>query len=286
MGTIVTEAALVESRAVRAATLDRVDALDKVKALALLPDNLHVTTEMVASYYEVDLEVIKAMIRRHRDELVAAGMQVLRGEALVEFERYFEYPSIDLAGPGGAKGRGGRRALALFDRRAVLNVGQMLRDSDIAKRVRSYLLDVEERATPDQRLAAIEQIEVAKGQIELFGIARQHDLVDREYAEGRVRLILARATGDEPDIDPMSKTITASEFLEGKVSRADLPSARTRLGRAVSDLYRARYGKAPYKEDRPVDGAYRPVSVYTRRDEDLFVQAWAKIAHHYMDDAA
>ncbi|MCM2578555.1 hypothetical protein [Streptomyces meridianus] len=46
----------------------------------------------------------------------------------------------------------GRAHLTLFTRRAVLNVAMLLRDSDVARRVRTYLLDVEE-ASRDRRSA-------------------------------------------------------------------------------------------------------------------------------------
>ncbi|WNI27154.1 hypothetical protein RLT58_17630 [Streptomyces sp. ITFR-16] len=48
-----TEVALLESRALRVEQMGRVDALDKVKSLAMLPDGIHVRTEDVARYFEV-----------------------------------------------------------------------------------------------------------------------------------------------------------------------------------------------------------------------------------------
>lgn len=46
------------------------------------------------------------------------------------------------------------RSLAVYDRRAILNGGQLLTESDVARQVRVRLLDVEETATPEQRVAA------------------------------------------------------------------------------------------------------------------------------------
>ncbi|MET8681169.1 hypothetical protein ABZW18_27235 [Streptomyces sp. NPDC004647] len=43
-----------------------------------------------------------------------------------------------------------RSSLALFTRRAVLNVAMLLRDSEVARRVRTYLLDVEAGARSRQ----------------------------------------------------------------------------------------------------------------------------------------
>lgn len=121
---------LTESRTMRAQTASRVDALDKVKALALLPDGMHVTTEIVADYFEVTTDVVKKVVERNRVELTENGYTVLRGQGLREFEG--DIPSLS-----------NRRALALFTKRTVLNVGQLLTGSEVAREVRTYLLDSE-----------------------------------------------------------------------------------------------------------------------------------------------
>lgn len=54
-----TEVALLESRALRFEQMGRVDVLDRVKSLVMLPDGIHVRTEDVARYFEVSTEVIK-----------------------------------------------------------------------------------------------------------------------------------------------------------------------------------------------------------------------------------
>ncbi|GGO86060.1 hypothetical protein [Wenjunlia tyrosinilytica] len=129
-----TEVVLLESRALRASMSERTEALDKVKALVLLPDGLHVTSRMVAEYFEVPELTIRNLVARHRDELEEAGYTLLKGAELQDFL------SLNMSlrrVPG--------RGLAVFPRRAVLNVGMLLRDSEVARRVRRYLLDSEER---------------------------------------------------------------------------------------------------------------------------------------------
>jgi hypothetical protein len=135
------ELALTESPSLRAQYADRVDVLDKVKALTLLPDDMHMSTELVADYFEVDFEAIKSIVRRNRAELEGNGMETLRGEKLREFKR-------------AAEGRGdplpkNLNALTLFVRRSILNVGQLLTDSPIAEAVRKHLLDSEEVGRAD-----------------------------------------------------------------------------------------------------------------------------------------
>ncbi|MEV4247021.1 hypothetical protein AB0J63_26855 [Streptosporangium canum] len=130
------ELALTESPSLRAQYADRVDVLDKVGKLRRLPNDVRVTTEMVANYYEVGVEAIKSVVKDNRAELEANGYKVLTGRERAEFVRSLG----DLTLPPA-------RHLALFPPRAILNVGQLLRDSEIAKEVRTALLDAGERET-------------------------------------------------------------------------------------------------------------------------------------------
>ncbi|MFD5902084.1 hypothetical protein ACFWHG_11355 [Streptomyces microflavus] len=153
-----TEVALLESRALRVEQMGRVDILDKVKSLVMLPDGIHVRTEGVARYFEVSTEVVRKVIQRHREEVTENGLKLLRGSDLQVFHRDMlslwkgreeeSYPQA-------------ATQLTLFTRRTVLNVAMLLRDSDIARCVRTYLLDAEEslRAQYDTLDARVTRIE-------------------------------------------------------------------------------------------------------------------------------
>lgn len=127
---MINESALLESKSLRNSVLERTDVLDRVKALSLLPDGMHVATAMVAAYFEVTVKTLESLVEDHREELAANGYQVLTGTRLALFKR-----------ASGIQSRS--KALALFSRRAVLNVAMLLRDSEVARQVRVYLLDME-----------------------------------------------------------------------------------------------------------------------------------------------
>ncbi|MFE2189082.1 hypothetical protein [Streptomyces sp. NPDC059455] len=133
------EIALLESRALRDSVIERTDVLDKVKILTMLPDGLHITTRMVAEYFEVGEEAVKSLAKRHREEFQSNGMRVLRGSELQVFHRS-KMNLWDQSYPQAVT------QLTLYPPRTVLNVAMLLRDSDIARRVRTYLLDIEESA--------------------------------------------------------------------------------------------------------------------------------------------
>ncbi|MGW5616212.1 phage antirepressor N-terminal domain-containing protein [Streptomyces sp. NPDC003877] len=133
-----------------------------------------------------------------------------------------------------------------------------------------------------ERLDGVERARLAQERLSAMGVAKQFGLVNSSYVEAMARTELARMNGEEPDIDPADITITCEEFLaERGVSGPDLRSARTRLGKTVATLYRARYDQAPQTIKRPIDGVHRDVKVYTHRDIDLFEKAWAELGRHY-----
>ncbi|MGW5064532.1 hypothetical protein ACWEQJ_00130 [Streptomyces cyaneofuscatus] len=135
-----TEVALLESRALRVEQMGRVDILDKVKSLVMLPDGIHVRTEDVARYFEVSTTSVRRLTDRHQKEFSENGLRVLRGSDL----QVFHSDMMSLwEGEGVESYPQAATQLRLYTRRTVLNVAMLLRESDIARCVRTYLLDAE-----------------------------------------------------------------------------------------------------------------------------------------------
>ena len=123
---------IIESKDVRESMINRIEVLDKVGKLILLPNNFGATTEMVANYFELkSIKTLESLVKDHREELVENGLTVLKGERLSSFKKESGYSS-----------RAG--SLTLFSKRTILNVAMLLRDSEIAKEIRKQLLDVME----------------------------------------------------------------------------------------------------------------------------------------------
>lgn len=118
-----------DARLRRDALAARVDVLDKVGALRALPDDMHVTTDMVAAFYGVPVKTIQTVVLRNQEEIAGDGYRVSTRSA---FEATF-----NMKAPSSAS------RIALFPRRAVLRIGMLLRDSAVARRVRDYLLNAE-----------------------------------------------------------------------------------------------------------------------------------------------
>jgi len=103
--------------------------------------------ERVAEYYEVTQEVIRDNIRRNREELKQNGMKFMKYSEIKYQVNCENFSHLKIS----------RQGTNIFSKRAVLNIGMLLRDSEIAKRVRSALLDLEEITTNEQKTISIDK---------------------------------------------------------------------------------------------------------------------------------
>lgn len=141
------ELEILQNKETREQMINKVEVLEKVKDLLLLGDSEFATTEQVANYYEVGLEAINSIIKENRDELESDGFKkfkkndilrnVLKGH-IVRNERTRSLVVIN-----GKEIAINNTGLNLFSKRSILRVGMLLRDSEIAKEIRTKLLDIE-----------------------------------------------------------------------------------------------------------------------------------------------
>lgn len=149
------------TREMRDSLAARTDVLEKVKHLLLLPGIEMMTSKQVAEYFEVDLSVVKMTYANNKDEIDGDGTVMCK---LADFESKNFLPS-----------KNGRRGTTLFrsedgtvtieipncgvrcfSARAILRIAMLLRDSEVAKEVRTQLLNVVEKVEPEQRVIEID----------------------------------------------------------------------------------------------------------------------------------
>lgn len=250
----------------RAQTVERTDVLDKVKALALLPDGIHATTEGLASYYEVHVDAIKSIVRRHRQELEENGFRKLSGEELREFVRVTLTPADEVSSKA--------RSLNLFTRRTILNVGQLLVESVVARQVRTYLLNVEELATPEIRSEAADAVALSESRMRVLKLAQ--GIVDEAWLELKARGLLAKALGEEPEVDPLDVPLYVPDFLAGKgLKRKQVESVQSWFGRRAAALFEAEHGEKPGRRQSDLpNGSVRETYAWTARHLPLFEETW------------
>ena len=139
-------------KALRDKAIDRVEVLERVGELLLLPNTEYATTEQVAGYYKVEQTTIRQVCVRNNDELTSDGMVVLTGEQL-----------SDIKSLSGFKSRA--RQLTVYPKRAILRVGMLLRDGEVAKEVRTRLLDIihdVEQSNPEIVKNVVDEIDKEK----------------------------------------------------------------------------------------------------------------------------
>lgn len=110
-------------------TEERLEVLDKVKELNCLSNTMLSTVEQVANYYEVTIQAIESIILRNKEELTLNGFKTFTHQEIKNLniqDECFKIPN---------------RGMRLFTKRAILNVGMLLRDSKIAQEIRTMLLD-------------------------------------------------------------------------------------------------------------------------------------------------
>ncbi|BAE47850.1 hypothetical protein G8S49_06125 [Clostridium botulinum C] len=146
------EVILTESKTMREEFIENVDILDKIKVIPYLTNDMVVSIEQVANYYEITKKAIETIVKRHRDELEDDGIMVLKGQQLKDFNNKV----CNLHGEG-YKINNKTRAFTIMTKRAMLRIGMLLTTSSIAKEVRSYLLNLEEIATQEQKVSAIKR---------------------------------------------------------------------------------------------------------------------------------
>lgn len=139
---------LLKRKEAREDCIARVEVLDKVGELLLLPNTEYATTEQVANYYEVGIEAINSLVKDHREELQGNGFRVFKNSDIKVFDLKFfkdfkkNRSVITYIMNDGEELKVGNKGVSLFPKRAILNVGMLLRDSEVAKEIRTRLLDI------------------------------------------------------------------------------------------------------------------------------------------------
>ena len=151
---------IISDRSMRDNCVNHYEVLENVKKVLLIPDTEWATQKQVAEYYEVGEKAIETICTRHKDELESDG---------VSLKSYKEFLNIQNEGLETVVGKTiflfangesltvPNRGLKVFPRRAILRIGMLLRDSAIAKEVRTQLLNIEEKSSDEVKVQDINE---------------------------------------------------------------------------------------------------------------------------------
>lgn len=138
------------------------EVLERVKELFLLPDTDLMSINQVAEYYEVSPQWIKDLYTQNKNEIDSDGTKMIKrnhydGSLLKTTSVEKKQTSVTYIFDNGQVVTINNRGLKAFSRRAVLRIGMLLQQSDVARRVRDALLDIEEKASPEVKIEDIEE---------------------------------------------------------------------------------------------------------------------------------
>lgn len=150
------EVQFIDDKQLRNKYADRFDVLEKVKSLLLISETEYAVMSQVADYYEVKFDTIKSLVKDNREELLEDGLLNLTGIETRELLGRFLKNHTNKKGYFICDGiKFSHNTNLLFNRRAILRVGMLLRDSTVAREVRTQLLNIEEKATNEAKIQDI-----------------------------------------------------------------------------------------------------------------------------------
>lgn len=150
---------IIDDIELRNTLMVRLEVLDKVKMLLMIPKLDMVTTQQVADFFEVDFATVKKCVERNSDEISQDGTKIMTSS---EFRQghYVSLKSLQKGSNIYDDGYGNDLRITnakttFFSKRAILRIAMLLRDSRIAREIRTQLLNTLETTSLAQRTAAI-----------------------------------------------------------------------------------------------------------------------------------
>ena len=153
---------IIADRDMRDKCVERYEVLEKVKNLLLLPGTDLMSIDQVADYYEVSSQGIKNLYSQNREEIDEDGTKILprdfyNGSTEKSTSVEVKQTSVTYTFENGQTVTINNRGLKAFSRRAVLRIGMLLQQSEVAREVRNQLLNIEEKTSMETKTEDIEE---------------------------------------------------------------------------------------------------------------------------------
>lgn len=155
---------IINDRSVRDRCAGHYEVLEKVKDLLLLPGTELMSVNQVADYYEVTPEYIKAVYGSNRNEINSDGTTIISRDYYTDNGSKINITSVDRKQTSvtytfedGQSVTINNRGLKAFSKRAVLRIGMLLQQSEVAREVRTQLLNIEEKTADDVKTEDINE---------------------------------------------------------------------------------------------------------------------------------
>lgn len=205
------EVILLESRTLREEFCipENLVILDRVGSLITLSESGFATTEQIAAFYQVSIETIKQIVKRHRDELEKDGYRVLTRKEFTQIYAGFPHSQS--------------RYIAIFPRRAVLRIGMLLAESEVAKQVRHYLIAAENHSlSVSDRQSLITMAEQLQTQAVNIAANARRSSENAEQLISQANIIKAMVQEMYRDREQVRQVQDEVRHIRNKVDKLDL----------------------------------------------------------------
>ena len=209
---------------------DQVEVLDKAKEVFLLPKLEMMTMQQLADYYEVEVRTVQCCYQHNRKEILESGAVKLTTK---DFKSR-NFQCIDSSKTRGCKNfqlsdevilRVPTSGTIFFPTRAILRVGMLIRNSEVAKRVRTLLLNSFDFVKPEDRFDGSEVLNwggqpAASAAVKMIANKAAAsprciwlELHDKLYSEHRINLRTRRNRSMKNSGKPLISFVKDNEWL-------------------------------------------------------------------------
>ena len=248
--------------------------IDRIGQLSTLSNTAWATSKSVAAFYQVPESVIKQTVRRNLEELEGYGYKVLSKNDLEKLL------NVTFAIPN--------RGLAIFPRRAILRIGMILRDSLVAKAVRSHLLNIEQLISTSNGHQNLQHIakRLSEQAISIAENAHQLKAHANRISEN-ADLLISHARMVEVLVDEMYQNRRQIEtlnnrvfLLEDKVLRQDKPTEYLPSPESFITQEQIRILKKLVKEKEQL-----PVTIWRKFNQHFNISRYRFLPQHRFQEA-
>lgn len=254
-----TAQSLIEMSDLRNQLIDRVEVLSRVKKLFLIPGIEMIPMRQVAEFYEVEVNTLRQTYKRNQSEIDRDGAKVIVGGDVWDMvQNVPDVKKLDGAMFSVPFGSGEIRIapskMTYFTPRAVLRIGMLLRDSEVAKEVRTQLLNTFEAATPEQKVEAIDEegtmllaiIRAGSPELMAVELGKYRDFMNRHIAKLETKVEeLSEANGNlEEELKLLYDG--AAKWGNKEVARKLIATTATRRLKPYGSIWNELYSKLNY----------------------------------------
>lgn len=199
------------------------------------------------------------------------------------------WATVSLKATVGADGKS--REMAMIDRRTLTMWLATIEPSRVSAAIRPTLEAFQNEAAdaldayfheggainPNATEEQLDKI-IRQSDAQLSFLAKARGMVDRNWLEGKTRLVIARGLGEAPEIPAAALPLYVEDYLnERKCLKApQVKALRSTFGRKLAAAYREAHGRSPQKAPGDVGSRIRSLNMYIEADRWLFEKVWSE----------